>query len=127
MKKVVFVDDSATMLMLASRAVNELVQANKIELVQYKNPLSLLEDVEMGVVVYDLLITDINMPFLNGFELVKKLKELDWLDNALYMALTTEGSAGKVELIKEIGFKGWISKPFKPETLKKAVEKVLEL
>ena len=126
MEKVVFVDDSTTMLLLAANAVDGLVQASKIDLIQYSDSVQLIDDVESGALIYDLLITDINMPVMNGFELVEKLKQYDWID-APCIALTTEGASDKMDLIRQTGFKGWIIKPFKPKDLVSIITKVLKL
>jgi len=126
-KKVVFVDDSKTMLMLAKVAAKPLVDSNKVEIVQYDNPLKLIEDIENDGFTFDLLITDINMPQISGFELVEVIKNIDFLQDVIFMALTTEGAKDKEDLIRNAGFAGWIMKPFKTEVLKKAIEKILKL
>lgn len=125
MKRVVFVDDSKTMLMLANAAIKQMVEDGKIEAIQYENPLELLEDVKEEKIKFDLLVTDINMPEMDGFTLVSEIKK--YASDYKLIALTTEGTQKKQEMIKEAGFSGWVMKPFKIETLKNAIEKVLEL
>jgi len=124
MKKVVFVDDSKTMLMLANASVKKYVENGKIDVLQYENPLELLEDIKNGSVDFDLLVTDINMPEMDGFTLVKNVKQ-HVNSSKKFIALTTEGTKKKEEMIKELGFSGWVMKPFKIETLGNAIEKVL--
>ena len=123
-KKVVFVDDSKTMLMLANAAIKQMVEDGKIDALQYENPLELLEDVKMGKIKFDLLVTDINMPEMDGFTLVNEIKR--YTSGHKLIALTTEGTQKKQDMIKEAGFSGWVMKPFKIETLKNAIAKVLE-
>jgi len=125
MKKVVFVDDSKTMLMLANAAIKQMVEDGKIEAIQYENPLELLKDVKEEKIKFDLLVTDINMPEMDGFALVSEIKK--YASDYKLIALTTEGTQKKQEMIKKAGFSGWVMKPFKIETLKNAIEKVLEL
>ena len=125
MKKVVFVDDSKTMLMLANAAIKQMVEDGKIEAIQYENPLELLKDVKEEKIKFDLLVTDINMPEMDGFTLVSEIKK--YASDYKLIALTTEGAQKKQEMIKKAGFSGWVMKPFKIETLKNAIEKVLEL
>jgi len=125
MKKVVFVDDSKTMLMLANAAIKQMVEDGKIEAIQYENPLELLKDVKEEKIKFDLLVTDINMPEMDGFTLVSEIKK--YASDYKLIALTTEGTQKKQEMIKKAGFSGWVMKPFKIETLKNAIEKVLEL
>jgi len=67
------------------------------------------------------------MPQISGFDLVEVIKNVDFLQDVIFMALTTEGAKDKEDLIKKAGFSGWIMKPFKTEILKKAIEKILKL
>jgi two-component system chemotaxis response regulator CheY len=125
-KKVVFVDDSKTVLMTAQLAMKPLIESGQIEFYEYENPLSLLEAVENGF-VYDLVITDVNMPQMNGLDMAKELKSKPNLKLKPILALTTENSAEKKSLAKEIGLAGWITKPFSPDKLLMGVKRVLRL
>lgn len=127
MKKVVFVDDSKTVLLTAQVSMKPLIESGEIEFKAYENPLEVLEDVEKGELVYDLLITDINMPQMNGLELAKRLKSLPQTKLKPILALTTENAAEKKQQAKEIGLTGWITKPFTPEKLIMAVKRVLKI
>ena len=60
-RKIVLVDDSATVLMTAQMALDGLISKGIVELNTYDNPEILLQDAKNGL-VYDLCITDINMP-----------------------------------------------------------------
>ena len=127
MKKVVFVDDSKTVLLTAELAMKPLIDTNQIEFKGYENPLECLEDVKNGNLVYDLLITDINMPQMNGLDMAKELKSLPSVKLKPILALTTENSGEKKQLAKEIGLAGWITKPFTPEKLLMGVKRVLRI
>ena len=126
MKKVVFVDDSKTVLMTAQMAVKELVDRGNIKLFTFENPLKVLDFVEEGF-VYDLLITDINMPQLSGLDMAKRLKNTDSVKLKPILALTTERSSEIMAKGKEIGLTGWIVKPFTPQKLLMGVKRVLKL
>ena len=126
MKRVIFVDDSKTMLMLSGASVKKYVESGEIDILQYENPLELLEDIKNNSVDFDLLVTDINMPEMDGFTLVENIKQFVG-DDKKFIALTTEGTKKKEEMIKKLGFSGWVMKPFKIETLGNAIEKVLGL
>ena len=126
MKKIIFVDDSKTVLMTAEMSVKELVDNNQVELRIYENPLDVLEAVENGF-VYDLLITDINMPQMSGLDMAKKLKTIESVKLKPILALTTERSPEIMKKGKEIGLAGWIVKPFSPAKLLMGVKRVLKL
>jgi len=125
-KKVVFVDDSKTVLLTAKVAMKPLIDSGIIEFIEYDNPLNALAAVEDGL-VYDLLITDINMPQMNGLDMAKELKSKDSVKLKPILALTTENSGEKKALAKEIGLTGWVTKPFAPEKLLMAVKRVLRI
>ena len=127
MKKVVFLDDSKTVLLTAQMAVEELVEKKIIEFIEYDDPLKLLEDVESGKLKYDLLITDINMPQMNGLDVAKKLKSMPDIKRKPILALTTENAKEKKALAKEIGLAGWITKPFDPQKLVMGIKRVLRI
>jgi len=125
-KVVVFVDDSKTVLLTAQMAVKPLVDGGEIEFKSYENPLELLEDVKNGA-TYDLLITDVNMPQMNGLDMAKELKTNSELKMKPILALTTENAPEKKSLGKEIGLAGWITKPFSPDKLLMGIKRVLRL
>ncbi|MGM0519895.1 MAG: response regulator [Campylobacterota bacterium] len=124
-KKVMFVDDSKTILVSVEMALEELVESKAITFEYYSNPLELLDDVQSGKVTYDLLFSDINMPEMNGLELAKKLKSTESVKNKPILALTTENSTEMKQKGKEIGIAGWVVKPFSEKKIVMAVKKVL--
>lgn len=74
----------------------------------------------------DLVITDYNMPKMDGAELVKKVREMNQYSFIPILMLTTETSQKKKDLAKEVKVTGWIQKPFKQEAFLKIVEKCLK-
>ncbi len=72
-----------------------------------------------------LIITDLNMPNLNGIELVKNLRGMTNFRFTPILVLTTEGQDEKKQAGKAAGATGWLVKPFKPEKLLAVVGKVL--
>lgn len=125
MKKVAFVDDSKTVLASVELAVEELVDQKLIEFSTFANPVEFLESVKSGIVTYDLLFTDINMPQMTGLELSRALKALPNVRQKPILALTTENSAEIKQAGKDIGIAGWVVKPFSNDKIVMAVKKVL--
>ena len=126
MKRVVFVDDSKTVLMSVEMALSDLIKNGVLELKTFENPLELLEAVENGF-VYDLLVTDINMPQLSGLEMAKRLKSTPSVKLKPIIALTTEKSPQIVQKGKQIGLAGWLVKPFTPDKVVMAIKRVLRI
>ena len=124
-KTVILVDDSKTILATAEMALEELQGSGSVTLKTYQNPAELLELLTGGSEDFDLLISDINMPQMNGLDLAQTLKADDRFKNKPILILTTESSPAMKERGKEIGVTGWMVKPFSDEKLIKAVKMVL--
>ncbi|MBL4852409.1 MAG: response regulator [Gammaproteobacteria bacterium] len=74
---------------------------------------------------FSLVITDINMPNMDGITLTKELRSLSAYKFTPILTLTTESSAEKKQAGKAAGATGWIVKPFNPDQLLATVKKVL--
>ncbi len=73
----------------------------------------------------DLVITDINMPNLNGIELTRRLRSLPRHKTTPILIVTTESELSIKSQAKAAGATGWIVKPFQPDQLVAVVGKVL--
>lgn len=73
----------------------------------------------------DLILTDINMPHMNGEELVLWLEGDELLRTIPVIVVSTDSSHSRVQRMLALGAKGYVSKPFLPEALRDEVEKVL--
>lgn len=78
----------------------------------------------LGTQAIDLVITDLNMPNMNGFELIRALRAIDSYKFVPILMLTTEGDATKKTEGKAAGATGWIVKPFEPDKLLSVISKV---
>jgi two-component system, chemotaxis family, chemotaxis protein CheY len=72
----------------------------------------------------DLVLTDYNMPDMNGLELVEKMKKDETLKSIPVVMVTTEGSRERVDEFIAKGIMGYIKKPFTPEQIK---QKLIEI
>ena len=75
----------------------------------------------------DVIITDINMPNMDGIELIRMLRGIENAKFTPILVLTTESGDNIKQAGKQAGATGWIVKPFKPEVLQNAVTKVCGL
>lgn len=73
----------------------------------------------------DMVVTDLNMPNMDGIELIRNLRGLPAFKFTPIIMLTTESQATRKQEGKSAGATGWIVKPFKPEQLIGVVKKVL--
>jgi len=73
----------------------------------------------------DVVLTDINMPTMDGEQFVQRLKDDDALRSIPVVVVSTDRTEGRVRQMLTLGAKGYVAKPFLPETLREEVEKVL--
>ncbi|MEA1672030.1 response regulator [Nitrospirillum sp. BR 11163] len=73
----------------------------------------------------DLVVTDLNMPVMDGLDLIRALRQLPAYRGVPILFLTTESDAGMKQAAKAAGATGWITKPFQQEQLVAVVRKVL--
>ncbi len=74
---------------------------------------------------YDLILTDVNMPNMDGITLVKELRGLSDYRFTPILVLTTESGVNKKGEGKAAGATGWLVKPFDPDQLTATVKRVL--
>jgi two-component system chemotaxis response regulator CheY len=120
MKTIFLVDDSATILlsisaMLTKAGYGTEKAASAEEALKKMN----------GGLKPDLLITDLNMPGMNGIEFIKEVRKLPSLKFMPILFLTTESQQSKRMDAKAAGASGWIVKPAKAEELLAAIKMVM--
>lgn len=113
------VDDSASVRQMVSFTLKG-AGYDVIECVDGKDALN-----KIGNTGVKLIITDLNMPNMNGLELIKALRAKPEFKFMPIVFLTTESQAEKKNEAKAAGATGWIVKPFKPEQLLTVVKKIL--
>jgi len=74
---------------------------------------------------FDVVITDVNMPNMDGITLCRELRKLPSFKFTPILMLTTESSADKKQAGRSAGATGWIVKPFNPDQLLATVNKVI--
>ena len=74
---------------------------------------------------FDLVITDVNMPNMDGITLVRELRAQAGYKFTPLLVLTTEATAERKQQGKAAGATGWLVKPFNPERLLATIAKVL--
>ena len=117
-KTVLTVDDSATIRTMLQHA---LVDAG-FRVVQACDGMEGLERLEGEVP--DVIITDINMPRLDGFGFIEQVRRSQAHRRTPILVLTTESDAPRKERARQAGATGWIVKPFDPAKLVDAIHRV---
>ncbi|RKY52162.1 MAG: two-component system response regulator [Candidatus Neomarinimicrobiota bacterium] len=119
-KKVLFVDDSPTMRRII---MNSLKKIGFTNILDAENGLDALEKMEKQD--FDLVLTDWNMPEMNGEQFVKKLRSNEKYETLPILMITTRGMKDDVITAVKLGINGYIVKPFTPEILKGKITDVM--
>jgi two-component system chemotaxis response regulator CheY len=119
MANILVVDDSTTM----RQMVNFTLTGAGHNVVEAADGVDALKTV--GENKFDLVITDINMPKMDGISLIKALRAMPSFKFIPILTLTTEAQSEKKQEGKDAGATGWIVKPFNPESLLSVLKKVL--
>jgi two-component system, chemotaxis family, chemotaxis protein CheY len=119
---ILIVDDSFPMRAVIKKvikasgfAIGELFEAGN-----GKEALQVLDDHWL-----DLVLTDYNMPDMNGLELLKTMKHNDTLADIPVVIVTTDGSDRRLEEFLKTGAAAYIKKPFTPEQIKAHLNRLL--
>ena len=73
----------------------------------------------------DLVLTDINMPNMNGLELISEMKKDEMLKSIPVVMVTTEGSEKRIQESMKLGASGYIKKPFLTEEIKRTLSAIM--
>jgi two-component system chemotaxis response regulator CheY len=119
--KILVVDDSSTMRRII---VNTLARLGYKDVVQGADGQEAWEALQANPDI-GVVITDWNMPNMNGLELVKKIRAQDKYKAMPIIMVTTEGGKKEVIIALKAGVNNYIVKPFTPQVLKEKLEGVL--
>ncbi|OQY19112.1 MAG: two-component system response regulator [Desulfobacteraceae bacterium 4572_35.1] len=113
-KRVLVVDDSSTMRKIVSRGLRQagLDFDEILEAADGQEALDLLAKETV-----DIILSDINMPNMDGIEFLRQKKEIDGIKNIPVVMITTEGGADIIGEAKALGAAGNIKKPFTPDKI----------
>lgn len=120
MKKILAVDDSSSVRQMVSFTLQSAGYA-VVDAVDGKDGLD-----KAGQDKFDLVITDLNMPNLDGIQLITELRKLPAYSYVPILMLTTESQAQKKDAGRKAGATGWIVKPFDSNQLIAALQKLIK-
>jgi len=119
MARILAVDDSAAMRQMVGITLTGA--GHHVE--QAADGIEALQMAERGK--FDLVIMDVNMPKMDGIQLVRELRGLATYKYVPLLVLTTEATTERKQAGKAAGATGWLVKPFNPERLLATIAKVL--
>ena len=118
-RRILTVDDSPTV----QDMIITTLQASGYDVVSAPNGVEALRLLKSDSV--DLIISDVNMGQMGGFEFVTKVRECAQFQAVPILFLTTETSGEFKQIGREIGATGWVTKPFEPEELLRVIRRVM--
>ena len=118
-KTIMIVDDSLSM----RQVLGATLQGAGFSIVEGVDGVDALDKLTKKSV--DLLITDLNMPNMDGIQLIAKARALPSCKTTPILMLTTETDAAKKQAGRAAGATGWLVKPFQPDQLLATVRKVI--
>lgn len=118
-KKILVAEDSASM-----REIIKMTLSSEGYCVTCANDGSAALDIAKSD-DFNLVISDLNMPIMNGITLSRELRALPKYKHVPILMLTTETDEKKKMEGKAAGIRAWLTKPFKPELLNSALRKLL--
>ncbi|RVU46298.1 chemotaxis response regulator CheY [Rubrivivax rivuli] len=119
--KFLIVDDFSTMRRIVRGLLKEMGCNNADEAEDGAVALGMLKAQK-----YDFVVSDINMPNMNGFELLKAVKAEESLKHIPVLMVTAEARKEDIVLAAQSGAAGYIVKPFTKATLEEKVQKILQ-
>lgn len=119
---VLIVDDSSSMRAI----VKKIIKVSGFNVGEFlaaadgKEALKVLKDEWV-----DIVLTDINMPNMNGMELIAEMKKDELIRSIPVVMITTEGSKKMMQEAMNFGASGYVKKPFLPEDIKRALSSIM--
>lgn len=119
--KILIVDDFSTMRRIIKNLLRELGFTNTMEADDGSTALPMLKSGD-----FDFLVTDWNMPNMEGIELLRQIRSDDRLKSLPVLMVTAEAKREQIIEAAQAGVNGYIVKPFTAETLKEKIDKIFE-
>lgn len=119
MDSILIVDDSIAVRMQVGRSL----KSAGLGVLEARDGVEALDRIAAGGV--GLVLCDVNMPNMDGFQFLEALSKTPFSTLPVVM-LTTEGQPPMMQRARELGAKGWLTKPFKAELFLEFAKKVLQ-
>lgn len=119
---ILIVDDSATMRSVIKRTV-QMADMSVGEFLEASGGRQALEILQQQKI--NLVLADINMPEMNGIEMIERMHTDERSRSIPVVIISTEARSARIESLKEKGVVGYIHKPFTPETIRDVIYEVI--
>ncbi len=120
---ILVVDDEPDLEVLIRQKFREKIASSEFLFTFAGNGIEALEKLENDESI-EIVLTDINMPKMDGYEVIRQLRQNPRHKTTPILVLTTESDADKRNIARSAGATGWMVKPFDPEGLIAIINKV---
>lgn len=120
--RILLVDDSATVRRVLRKAL-DLMEVPVSGILEATNGQEALDILDREWV--DIVFADINMPVMDGEQMILKMNESGLLKDIPVVVISSEGSKTRIGKLKELGVRGFVRKPFRPEMIRDVIEEVM--
>jgi len=119
---ILIVDDSATMRSVIKRTVQmaEMPVSTLLEAASGRQALDIIRQQNVNLV-----LADINMPHMNGIEMIEHMHADEKTRDIPVVVISTEVSTARIEHLREKGVVGYVHKPFSPQTIRDVIYEVI--
>ena len=121
--RILIVDDSSVMRKIVERSLRQ-AGLEIVQVLEASNGAEALVVAQNSAL--DLILSDINMPTMDGLEFVRRLRDVENAKNVPVIMITTEAGESAVVQALSNGARGYIRKPFTPEQIKEIIAPLLE-
>lgn len=118
--RVLIIDDSPVMRRIVAKSI-DMAGFDVSEVLHASNGREALETLAKNNPI-DVVFTDINMPEMSGLEMIEKMASDGLMPAQAVVVFSTERNEGRIARLRELGVRAYLTKPFKPEDFKKAVQ-----
>jgi len=120
--QILIVDDSATIRTIIARTI-DMAGVPVSGLFHASNGREAIEILKKEWI--DIVFADINMPIMNGIEMINEIRENEELRDTNIVVVSTEGSSTRINELQNKGIKAYLRKPFTPEMLNNTLVNIL--
>ena len=119
---ILIVDDSAVIRQVVKKTL-DMADLDVGEVYEASNGIEALAQLRDHPVA--VMLVDINMPTMNGIQLLTRIKQNDRLQHIPIVIVSTEGSKERIKELEQVGVLGYLRKPFQPEQLRDVLTPLL--
>ncbi len=122
--KILVVDDMATMRKIIKNMLGQIGFENIAEADDGATAWPKIQDAIEAGDPYEFIVSDWNMPDMNGLDLLKNIRDIDSLKDLPFLMITAESEQGNVVIAVKAGVSNFIVKPFSAQVLKEKIDKI---